>query len=183
MLLSIVLHQPQLLIAIVRGTPTWVWGLLAALVGFGASQLRDRTASLARISTLPVAMAAFSAFGMVSAFGAAPNMDELLAVWLGVAAAVTAALAPGRAAAVYDARRREYRLPGSVVPLLLMAGIFLVKWSVGVELALQPQVVRDASFTLPVAALYGLATGLFVGRAARLWRLAVRRPAVAPASA
>ena len=39
-----------------------------------------------------------------------------------------------------------------------------------------------AGFTLPLAAVYGVFTGLFVGRAARLWRLALR-PAAQPALA
>jgi hypothetical protein len=183
MLLTIALHQPQMLATIAARTPTWVWGLLAGLVVLGASQLRDRTASLLRMSITPVAMTGFSTWGMVTAFGASPLFAEVLMVWVGLAAAVTAALAPGRAAATYDPARRTYQLPGSVVPLLLLAGIFLVKWSVGVEMAMQPSVVRDAAFSLPVAALYGVINGLFIGRAARLWRLAFRPSAGTPAAA
>ena len=48
MLLNMIVHQPQALIQVVTHTPYWVWGLLAALVGLGASQLYDRTASLRR---------------------------------------------------------------------------------------------------------------------------------------
>jgi hypothetical protein len=107
----------------------------------------------------------------------------VLAVWLGALAGVTALVAPGRTAATFDAVRREYRIPGSVVPLLLIAGIFLVKWGVGVELALRPQAARDASFALTVAATYGAFSGLFAGRAARLWRLAIRPAAGTPATA
>lgn len=174
MLITLVLHRPEALVQIVRGTPTWVWGLLAGLLVLGATQLRDRTASLVRMSVMPVAMTAFSAWGMVSAFGASHLFAGVLAVWIGVAAAVTSALAPGRAAATYDAARREYSLPGSVAPMLLIAGIFLVKWGVGVELALAPQSIQDTTFALAVAAVYGVFNGLFLGRAARLWRLAIR---------
>ena len=59
MLLTLVLHQPQMLGTFVRHTPVWVWGLLAALLALGASQLRERTASLARVSALPLGMTAF----------------------------------------------------------------------------------------------------------------------------
>jgi hypothetical protein len=183
MLLSLVVNHPQALATIVARTPTWVWGLLAGLVVLGATQLRDRTASLVRMSITPVAMTAFSAWGMVTAFGSSPLFGQVLAMWVGVAIAVAAALAPGRTAATYDPARRAYRLPGSVVPLLLLAGIFLVKWSVGVELVMQPAVVRDAAFSLPVAAVYGVVNGLFLGRAARLWRLALRPSAGTPALA
>jgi hypothetical protein len=58
MLYDILLHHPEALGAMVRGTPLWVWGLLAGLVALGASQLRDRTASLLRVSLVPVGMTA-----------------------------------------------------------------------------------------------------------------------------
>lgn len=183
MLDDILLHHPEALVAMVRGTPPWVWGLLAALVALGASQLRDRAASLLRTSLVPVGMTLFSAWGMVSAFGATPIATRVLAVWIGLAVAVTAAVAPGRAAGTYDPVRRDYHLPGSVVPLLLVIGIFATKWLVGVQLAMLPGLAADIAFALPVAAVYGVFTGLFVGRAARLWRLATRTPAAVQARA
>jgi hypothetical protein len=179
MLITLLTQNPSAIVQIVKGTPTWVWGLLAGLVVLGASQLRDRTVSLVRVSIVPVAMTAFSVWGTVSAFGNSHLFGQVLAVWLGVAVAVNAAVAPGRSNATYDAAQRTYRVPGSVMPLLLIAGIFLVKWGVGVELALQPSDIQDTVFALAVAAVYGVFSGLFIGRAARLWRLAFR-PAAAP---
>ena len=41
-----------------------------------------------------------------------------------------------------------------------------------------PSLTRDAMYTVIVAGLYGLSTGLFVGRAARLWRLAAEQHGV-----
>ena len=38
MLIQIATHQPQMLSAIVKHTPIWVWGLLAALLWLGASR-------------------------------------------------------------------------------------------------------------------------------------------------
>jgi len=183
MLYDILLHHPEAFAAMLRGTPTWVWGVLAALVVLGLSQLRDRTASLLRTSLVPVGMTAFSAWGMLSAFGGTPIGAEVLSVWIGIAVLVTAALAPGRAAATYDPARREYRMPGSVVPLLLIVGIFVTKWMVGVQLAILPRLAADTAFALPVAAVYGIFTGLFAGRAARLWRLALRSGTAVPAHA
>jgi hypothetical protein len=183
MLYDILLHHPEALGAMIRGTPAWVWGLLAGLIALGASQLRDRTASLLRVSLLPLGMTALSAWGVWSAFGHTAIGAEVLAVWIGVAVAVTAAVAPGRASATFDPSRREYRIPGSVVPLLLILGIFMTKWLVGVQLAILPRLAADAGFALPVAALYGVFSGLFAGRAARLWRLAVGGGTAAPARA
>jgi hypothetical protein len=86
---------------------------------------------------------------------------------------MTALLAPGQSAAQFDTATRSYRLPGSWLPLLLMVGIFFVRYTVAVRLALHPSLVMDTSFVLPVATLYGAVGGIFLGRAARLWRLAL----------
>jgi hypothetical protein len=183
MLFTLLLHHPLAIGAVLRGTPLWVWGLLAGLVVLGATQLRDRTASLVRVSLVPVAMTGFSAWGTWSAFGGSAVGAQVIGVWLLVATAMAAVLAPQRAVASYDHARREYRLPGSVVPLLLIVGIFLVKWTVGVELAMQPARAGDAHFALSMAAVYGVFSGLFIGRAARLWRLALQPATAVPAHA
>lgn len=182
MLIQLVVHHPEAIGPILRQTPTWVWGLLAALLALGASQLRDRSASLLRVSLLPLAMTAFSLWGTASAFANSPLLGRALAVWAGAAVLLVALLGRGRASASYDAATRRYALPGSVVPMALIVGIFLVKYGVGVELAMAPQLLRDAQYTLTVAALYGAFSGIFIGRALRLWRLALpARAAAIPA--
>ena len=181
MLLDIVLHQPQMLGTIVRHTPAWVWGLLAGLAALGASQLRDRQVSLARVSVMPAAMTLFAAWGNVSAFGSSPAIATVFEAWLATAAAVATLIGLTRTNATYDAARRQFAVPGSVIPLLLIAGVFLVKWGVGVELALQPALRADAGFAVSIATLYGVLSGVFIGRAARLWKLALRPTTPAPA--
>lgn len=181
MLLQLIVHQPQALAQIVQQTPAWVWGLLAALLALGASQLFDRTAGLRRVLLMPVAMAGFSAYGLVSAFSGAGHAGATLGAWVLIAVA-TAALAlwlqpQAPAGARYDSATRRLHLPGSAMPLALIVGIFLVKYFVGVELALQPALARDGTFALQIAVLYGLFNGLFATRALRLWRL-VPRPAL-----
>lgn len=176
MLLQLITQHPEAIAQILRSTPLWVWGLLAGLLVLGVSQLRDRTAGLARVSLLPLAMTLFSVSGTASALGASPHRAMALSAWLIAAALAFALLARGRGdAAQYDPARRLFLLPGSVVPLLLIVGIFLVKYVVGVDLAMAPQLVQEAPYVLTVAALYGAFTGIFVGRASRLWRLWLRR--------
>lgn len=72
------------------------------------------------------------------------------------------------------------------MPLALILGIFLTKYLVGVELALQPALARDSDFALQIAALYGVFNGLFAAlRALRLWKLVQRSAplATSPATA
>ncbi len=162
-----------MLYQIFANTPRWVWGLLLALLWLGLSQTITRTASLKRITLLPLAMTGLSVYGSVAAFGAGP---QVLLVWLS-ACALALALVLQQAppdATRYDPATRLFTLPGSWVPLLLILGIFVTKYFVGVATALQPALARDASFSQSFVALYGAFSGVFLARATRLWRLALR---------
>jgi hypothetical protein len=184
MLIQMIIHQPQMLGPVLKSTPVWVWGLLAVLTWLGLSQARARTAGLARVTVMPIAMTALSVWGTVSAFGGSPQFGSVLLAWSAAAAIALATLAPMAAPAGtrYDVRTRAFRLPGSWVPMLLILGIFLTKYIVGVELAMQPGLARDGQYAVMAGALYGLFSGVFAGRAVRLWRLA-SRPAAAGAAA
>lgn len=183
MLIQILTQHPEAIGTILRSTPAWVWGLLAGLVALGSTQLRDRTASLLRVSIMPVGMTGFSLYGTLSAFGGSPLLPQLLAALAAAAALACASIAFRPVDARYDPATRTYALRGSAVPLLLILAIFLVKYAVGVELAMAPHMAQDGPFVLTVAALYGAFSGVFVGRAARLWRLALRAPVPAAAAA
>ena len=176
-----------MIVQILTHTPAWVWALLAALAGLGLSQARARTASLARITVMPVAMAGFSVWGTVSAFGGSVMFGYVMLAWMFAAAVALAAVAPTAVprGTAYDVPTRTFSLPGSWAPMLLIMGIFLTKYAVGVTLAMQPAMARDSLFTLAVGSLYGLFSGIFAGRAARLWRLAYQstplgQPVLAP---
>jgi len=178
MLIQMLVNQPQMLGTVLKGTTVWVWGLLSALIALGLSQLRTRTASLARITVVPAVMTTLSLLGTVSTFRGSPLLGPVLLAWLAAAAAslsITGSMA-APAGTRYDAASRTFRQPGSWVPMLLILGIFLTKYVGGVDLAMQPGLARDAQYTLTTAVLYGLFSGIFIGRAARLWRMAYRRP-------
>ncbi|GAB3646550.1 DUF6622 family protein [Ramlibacter alkalitolerans] len=159
---------------IFQHTPAWVWALLAALVFLGWMQSRDRTAGLAAVSALPVGMLVYGLWGAVGAFGRSPLLPQALVLWLLAAGSVAALLARRPAAAWYDRATRTYDLAGSWLPLALFLAIFAVRYAVAVQLALQPALAAQGAFALPVAALYGAFSGIFLGRAMQLWRLALR---------
>lgn len=176
MLLQLLVHQPRMLGQIVQNTPSWVWGLLAGLLWLGASQLFERTAGLRRVMLMPLAMTGLSVYGLVSAFGGSGRVGAAVLAWLAAAAMVTALALWFRPTAPsgtrYTAPSRSFRLPGSPIPLVLILGIFLTKYFVGVELAMQPALAQDGLLALQIAALYGVFNGLFAARALRLLRLA-----------
>jgi hypothetical protein len=174
MLIQMLVHQPQMLRPIVSNTPTWVWGLLAALVALGLSQARSRQVSLARTTLLPVGMSALSLAATASSFSHAPHFGLVLLAWLSGATAAVVILAPCASSGDirYDSTTRSFFLPGSWIPLLLILAIFVVRYAINVELAMQPSLATESSYGLVAGALYGFFSGVFAARALRLWRLA-----------
>ena len=179
MLLDLLIRHPSALVQLIQKTPYWVWALLIGLIGLGASQLRTRQVSQVRAMVMPLAMTALSIYGITSAFGGSGRGAAAVGAWLAAAAAMACAalwLQPDApAGTLYTPRLRSFCVPGSAMPLALILGIFLTKYFVGVELAMQPGLARDGTFALQIAALYGMFNGVFAARALRLWRLA-RRP-------
>lgn len=187
MLIQLLVDQPRMIVPVLRHTPPWVWGLLAALVWLGLSQARARSVGLARVTLMPLAMTVLSIWSTASAFGKSSMFGYVMLAWMvaaAVALSLTAPVAPAPGTG-YDPDTRRFNLPGSWVPMALMLGIFLTKYVVGVETSMQPALVRDGYYTLVVGALYGLFSGLFAGRAIQLWWLAYLRggPRHAPAHA
>lgn len=175
MLLNLLIPQPQMLGQILQNTPFWVWGLLAGLLGLGVSQLFDRNVSLVRAMVMPMAMTGLSVYGLASAFGKGGQAGTVLGTWL-IAATLIAAIAlwlqpTAPRGTLYAGSSRSFFIPGSAMPLALILGIFLTKYFVGIELALQPPLARDSGFALQIASLYGVFNGLFSARSLRLWRL------------
>ena len=161
---------------ILQHTPTWVFGLFAMLIALGGRQMLPTQASLRRLTIVPLAMAGLSASGMISAFGDRP---VALAAWAAAAAALLFVVLqrPLPAGVRFDRDSMRFALPGTIVPLALMMGIFFTKYTVGVELALHPQLAQQSGFALTVSTIYGAFAGVFLGRSLRLWKLAMRSQA------
>lgn len=161
-------------IAIITHTPVWIWFLLAGLIYLGVTQLSARTASFRRVMIMPVVMTSLSVSSALSTFGAAP---AIVLCWVGAAAVVANAVMrkPLRPGTHYLADTREFALPGSWVPLALIVSIFVTKYTVGVMLAMHAPLTLEPAFGIVCAGLYGIFSGAFIGRAARLRRLAFGR--------
>jgi hypothetical protein len=154
-------------------TPKWVFVLFATLVWLGAKQLFANSVGLGRVTVMPIVMTGLSVFGLTSAFGDSPT--ALLAWGAAALAALTLVLRRGLPAGTrYTSASRTFHLTGSAVPLALMMGIFCTKYAVGATLAMHPEIRHDTAFALAVPLMYGFFSGVFTGRAVRLWKLAMR---------
>ncbi|ODU99247.1 MAG: hypothetical protein ABT20_17185 [Rubrivivax sp. SCN 70-15] len=163
----------MLLLAILRHTPLWVWGLFAALLLLGASQLRPRAVAPLRLLLLPLVLLALGLWSSSAGFVADPRTFVL---WL---AALLAGGALGRRlpqpAARWDAATQRLWLPGSILPLTLVVLVFGLRYGITVAMILDAGWRDSTAVRLTAPALYGAISGLLSGRALALWTLT--RPA------
>ena len=155
---------------IITHTPVWVWGLLAALLVLGYVQTKPRTISLARSAILPIVMTALSILGTVTTFALQPS---IAAAWLisAIVGVVLLLKVFSQSADQFDAAHQVFHVAGSWVPMVLIMGIFLTKYGVGVAIGMHPELAQNSTFAIQISALYGLFSGVFIGRALRLRRL------------
>ena len=154
---------------IVTHTPTAVWAVLAALILVGLRQTRTRTMSAGRVWLVPLVVGAASLAGALRGFAGA---GELLT---GVCWAAGAALGfvsnrsldlPRRVSANADG---SFTIGGSIAPLLLFVGVFLVRYVVNVALAIQPSLSGNPEAAAAAAIAYGFTAGLLAARSRKIW--------------
>jgi hypothetical protein len=152
-------------------TPRWVFALFLVLLALGLQQLFPRRVSLFRASLLAVAMVALSASGMASMFGSQPLA---LVAWATALGLVTISIGMRPAPGVnYDLVTRRFSMPGSALPLVMMMSIFLVRYAMSVALVVEPQLAHVPALAVCAGLVLGVFSGAFLGRASRLWKLAL----------
>lgn len=156
-----------MLAQIILNTPVWVWALLMFLIYRGILASVDREISLKKTFIIPVVMLGLSVQGIVSTFGI--NMAAVLP-WLActAAAGVAAWHLFNRDKITANPACGSVFQQGNWMPLVLMMGIFLTKYVVAVLLKLEPGHRQEILFVVAVCALYGLFSGVFIGKTLRI---------------
>ena len=110
--------------------PHWVFAVLALLLALGLMQARTRLVAPALIRAVAFGLLAYSLWGVVGSFGL---HAAVVTAWL---AGIGVSAVPGRSAFAprgmsFDAATSKVRVPGSWLPLVLLMGIFGLKFGVG----------------------------------------------------
>ncbi|WP_211453842.1 DUF6622 family protein [Collimonas antrihumi] len=156
-----------MLVQIISHTPLWVWALLAFLIYRGILASVDRELTLKKLSIIPLVMLALSWQGVSTVFGVTPPPMLCWLLAATVAASLNWRLFRKDRVIAYPERGVVFQR-GSWLPLILMMGIFLTKYTVGVTLAIHPALAHDGAFTAVVCTLYGVFNGMFIGRLLRV---------------
>ena len=154
-------------IQILKGTPIWVWAILAALIYLGSKQLTARVVKRYSVLIAPVV---FLFVGLM-ATGRGPLGFATWAASLISLAAVTYFVWQPTGGARYEANGDRLHLPGSAVPMLIMLAIFLLNYVINVVLAINPAYRSELAWQIVPALILGALSGVFMGRAATLFRM------------
>jgi hypothetical protein len=151
--------MPRLLL-ILQNSPWWVYLLLVLLIWLGLQALRPRTLPVWRLTIVP---AVFIGWGIASILTQSKMPGLLIADWLAAATiGVTAAWIGTRRFDIrIDRAHRSVTLPGSVHPLLRNILVFMVKYAIGVSMALLPGYSEE--LTVLNIGTSGAMAGYFLG--------------------
>ena len=147
-----------IVLAILGGTPWWVWGLLAVLTALGVQAARPRRAKLWRVLITPLVFVAWGASSL------ARHADPTaLAAWCAAAAlGVLLGLATTRLDGVRaDRALGVVELPGSWLPMIRNLTIFVARYGLAVAAALSPG--AHGGLLIGDFAVSGVSAGYFVG--------------------
>ncbi len=151
---------------IVSHTPAYVWAILAFLAVRGVAASRERVATYRSLFIMPAVMLGLALASVAGRFdgGAVLALAWLAAMATG--AALAWRLAGGQVMAV-DRAAGTVRLRGSWTPLALMLAVFVARYAVAAAMAMRPALAQDAGFAIAACALFGLFSGIFMGRLLR----------------
>ena len=156
------MNQPSLL-DIVAHTPLWVWPLLAYTLYTGWRMTRDRTIARWRVFIMPAIAVSFAIVNLVTGGNTLAELAGFaVGTGLGAFVGVLAARRPARL--LEDGR---LALVGDWLPLILLIGIFSVKYAQGVALAIDPALATNTLFMFAGAAAPALFAAVLVVRSLR----------------
>ena len=154
-------------IQILKGTPIWVWAILAALIYLGSKQLKPRLVKRYSVLVAPVA---FLFVGLMSANRGPISFCAWALALVSLAVATAFVWRPANGAR-YEAKGDYLHMPGSVAPIFLMLAIFLLNYGINVVLAVNPALPGELMWQVAPALILGALSGVFIGRAVTLFRM------------
>lgn len=144
--------------------PVWVFAVLALLLGLGLMQARTRLVAPALIRAVAFGLLAYSLWGVVSSFGLLASVVTAWLAGVGVSAVLgRTALSPRGLS--HDAATDKVRVPGSWLPLVLLMGIFGLKFAVGYAAGTGAPIAAGSPASAAIALSLGLLSGAFFARA------------------
>ncbi len=147
-------------LAIIFGTPIWVWPLLAFLIGYGIRASRDRDTSVWPVYLVPL-LGLITLKTIITASGGQT-------VWMAYAVAYGLAAVAGYALQhrwLVEKHERRAMLKGEWMTFAVVMILFWSNFAFGLTRVISPDVVSQAANQVIYAVVVGMASGSLLGRA------------------
>jgi hypothetical protein len=147
--------------AVLKGTPIYVWVLLAYLISRGIKERTSKPLSLKKMLILPII---FTFWGLDTMFMNFTNIGLNLMVYIIIAGAGTFG-----GFLLYNSTRKVfyhdeiYYCSGSWLSLFIILTNFLIKYILNVLVAINPTFYNSTEFCLLYSIISGFLVGLFIG--------------------
>jgi predicted dienelactone hydrolase len=160
--------KSNVLFEIISYTPKWVFGLLGMLVVFGVMQTRTRQVRIQVALILPILMLLLSLTGVLRYIG---WQLPALVCWIVGITVVTALSIKliGKNIAHFDSKNQKLTIEGSWLPLIVILGIFITRYALGVATAMDFRIIHEDYFPLVVSLILGAWSGFFIARGFIFW--------------
>ena len=147
--------------ALIKGTPVYVWVILALLISRAVKATKDSPVSIKRSLLMPAIFIVWGLEKVVIAF-AFPIQSLLtyiilLGVGTGVGYLIYSALLK------FEVRDGEFIRLGSKVPGVIIIINFIIKYIENVAMAVDTQLLSDLWYNVAYCVISGFTVGLFIG--------------------
>lgn len=162
-----------ILIQALNNTPLWVYLVLLGLLVLGYQQSKDRQVGHVRLLILPLILLMFSFYGVLSSFGF--TFLPVLAWSLGFLPLMVFARTLLKPKIVsFSPTTATFHIRGSWLPMVLLLGIFSVKYAIGYSTARHLPILQELWFIICVCLVLGLLGGVLTTRAIAIWVISLK---------
>ena len=165
----------EIFVGIWQNAPIWVWPLFFVLLAIGLFATRTRNSSIIPYFFYPL-------FGLTAA-NALMSLGHVHTKWIVFACLYVLGVVVAfrwQDGLILEKQGWSMRLQGDKITMLILMLIFFSNFVNGVFEAVAPQVGDSLQYTIIFAAVIGICSGSFTGRALRVVTLGDRAPIASP---
>jgi len=160
------------LLQIITHTPKWVFALLIGLIILGLLQVRTRQVRIPVAFILPAVMFLLSISGVIGYIGW--KLPALLGWLLGLGLVTLVCIRfLNRNNVSFDSTTNKFIVKGSWIPLLVILGIFITRYWLGVATAMNFDILQRPYFYETLSFTLGAWSGFFIARGVVYFRVYV----------
>lgn len=150
-----------ILIQIIKGTPIWVWLILAYLIIKGIGLRKDGVVSVGKSFIVPSFFIIWGLWKVFTGFNYPLETFLMYLLWLVIGS--FSGLKMYGVKQTFYFKNNSFMRAGSLMPMFVILLNFLVKYSLNVLVSINPLLAQELVFNLSYGAISGFTVGLFIG--------------------